>query len=63
MKADEGEGEGSEFSAVLESFSFFFFKCVQINKAKQASANACLHAKLEVCERMACVCVCVCARE
>lgn len=25
VKADEGEGEGSEFSAVLESFSFSFF--------------------------------------
>lgn len=28
MKADKGEGEGSEFSAVLESFFFLLFLCV-----------------------------------
>lgn len=60
MKAEEGEGEGSEFSAVLESF-FLFFLCVyRSTKRKQASANDVLARQRGkcVCEWYVCVCAC-----
>lgn len=47
VKADKGEGEGSEFSAVLESFFFSFFMCVQINKEMKQARTTCLHANVE----------------
>lgn len=60
MKAEEGEGEGSEFSAVLESFFSFLFFCVctdQQRENKQARTT-CLHANVEsVCANGMCVCV------
>lgn len=62
MKADEGEGEGSEFSAVLESFSFsFFFLSVyrSTKRNKQARTRACTPSWKCVSEWPVCACVCV----